>query len=140
MDCPDRERSQWTGDVVNESGEAFYALSESANRLTRKWLHNLAGWQKPDGVIYAPVPSSNWDKELPGQVMASLGYYGLWNYYWYTGDKETLAEVYPAVQRYIALWKKGPQRNRIAARPRMELGRLGRQYRHSAVAKMRGIT
>ena len=107
MDCPDRERSQWTGDVVNESGEAFYALSESANRLTRKWLHNLAGWQKPDGVIYAPVPSSNWDKELPGQVMASLGYYGLWNYYWYTGDKETLAEVYPAVQRYIALWKKG---------------------------------
>lgn len=41
--------------------------------------------------------------------MASLGYYGLWNYYWYTGDKETLAEVYPAVQRYIALWKKGPK-------------------------------
>ncbi len=107
MDCPDRERSQWTGDAVNESGEAFYVLSESAALLTRKWLHDLAGWQKTDGVIYAPVPSSNWDKELPGQVMASLGFYGLWNYYWYTGDRQTLADVYPAVQRYIALWKKG---------------------------------
>lgn len=107
MDCPDRERSQWTGDAVNESGEAFYVLSESAALLTRKWLHDLAGWQKPDGVIYAPVPSSNWDKELPGQVMASLGYYGLWNYYLYTGDKQTLEDLYPAVQRYIALWKKG---------------------------------
>lgn len=109
MDCPDRERSQWTGDVVNESGEAFYVLSRSSDQLTRKWLHNLVDWQKPDSVIYAPVPSSNWDKELPGQVMASLGFFGLWNYYWYTGDKETLAHVYPAVQRYIGLWKKGPQ-------------------------------
>ncbi|WP_337518757.1 hypothetical protein, partial [Alistipes ihumii] len=44
MDCPDRERSQWTGDAVNESGEAFYVLSESAALLTRKWLHDLAGW------------------------------------------------------------------------------------------------
>lgn len=109
MDCPDRERSQWTGDAVNESGEAFYVLSESSSKLTRKWLHDLANWQKTDGVIYAPVPSSNWDKELPGQVMASLGYFGLWNYYHFSGDKQTLLDVYPAVQRYIALWKKGSQ-------------------------------
>ena len=44
--------------------------------------------------------------------MASLGFYGLWNYYWYTGDRQTLADVYPAVQRYIALWKKGNKGNK----------------------------
>ncbi|MDD3108510.1 MAG: alpha-L-rhamnosidase C-terminal domain-containing protein [Alistipes sp.] len=109
MDCPDRERSQWTGDATNESGEAFYVLSKSSDQLTRKWLLNLAEWQKSDSVIYAPVPASNWDKELPGQVMASLGYYGLWNYYWYTKDQETLEKIYPAVKRYIGLWKKGPK-------------------------------
>jgi alpha-L-rhamnosidase len=33
MDCPDRERAQWTGDATNESGEAFYALSPSSHAL-----------------------------------------------------------------------------------------------------------
>ena len=40
MDCPDRERAQWWGDVVNELGEAFYALDEKAHLLTRKGIHD----------------------------------------------------------------------------------------------------
>ena len=36
MDCPDRERAQWWGDEVNESGEAFYALSVSSHLLMKK--------------------------------------------------------------------------------------------------------
>mgnify|MGYP001215943353 CR=1 FL=1 len=43
MDCPDRERAQWWGDVVNELGEAFYALDEKAHRLTRKGICELGG-------------------------------------------------------------------------------------------------
>jgi len=105
MDCPDRERAQWTGDATNESGETFYALSPSSNSLTKKWLHELTGWQKPDGSIYAPVPSGSWNLELPDQSLASIGYFGLWNYYLNTGDKQTLTDVYDGAKRYIEKWK-----------------------------------
>jgi hypothetical protein len=105
MDCPDRERAQWTGDAANESGEAFYALSTSSSLLTRKWLHELIGWQKADGSIFAPVPSGSWALELPDQSAASIGYYGLWNYYLNTGDKQTLIDLYDGAKRYIDRWK-----------------------------------
>ena len=105
MDCPDRERAQWTGDAANESGEAFYALSPSSNLLTRKWLHELIGWQKADSSIYSPVPSGTWTTELPDQSTASIGYYGLWNYYFHTGDKQTIADLYDGVRKYMQAWK-----------------------------------
>ena len=105
MDCPDRERAQWWGDMVNESGEAFYALSPSAATITKKGILELINWQRKDGTIYSPIPSGNWDKELPGQMLASIGYYGFWNYYLNTGDKETMAKVYKGVKRYLDVWK-----------------------------------
>lgn len=108
MDCPDRERAQWWGDEVNESGEAFYALSPSSHALMKKGMYELIGWQRPDGSIYAPVPSSNWNKELPGQMLASVGKYGFWNYVLNTGDLETAADLYDGVKRYLSVWKKAP--------------------------------
>lgn len=106
MDCPERERAQWTGDAVNESGETYYALSSSAHSLTKKWLYELVGWQQDDGSIFAPVPAGNWSLELPGQTLASVGYYGVWNYYLHTGDKETIQYLYPYIKRYMELWKE----------------------------------
>lgn len=106
MDCPERERAQWAGDAVNESGETFYALSPSSHALTKKWLCELINWQKDDGSIFAPVPAGNWRLELPGQSLASVGYYGAWNYYLHTGDKETVRILYPSIKRYINLWKE----------------------------------
>jgi len=105
MDCPDRERAQWWGDLVNESGEAFYALSPSAASITKKGMLELINWQREDGTLYSPVPEGNWNKELPGQMLASIGYYGFWNYYMNTGDKETIAKVYKGVKRYLNVWK-----------------------------------
>lgn len=105
MDCPDRERAQWWGDVVLESGEAFYALDRQSDQLTRKGILELMHWQRPDSTIYSPVPAGNWNQELPGQMLASVGYYGFYNYYLHTGDLETIKEVYEPVKRYLALWK-----------------------------------
>lgn len=105
MDCPERERAQWWGDVVNESGEAFYALSPSSRLLCRKGMYELIGWQRPDSSLFAPVPAGNWGKELPGQMLASVGYYGFWNYYLHTGDVEVLNDLYPGVRKYLRLWK-----------------------------------
>lgn len=108
MDCPDRERSQWWGDVVNELGEVFYALDRRADRLTRKGMLELAGWQKTTGVLFSPVPAGNWDKDLPLQMLASVGEKGFWTYALFSGDLATLRAVYPAVQRYLEIWDLQP--------------------------------
>lgn len=106
FDCPDRERAQWWGDAVLLMGESFYTYSSSAHALMRKAIYELVGWQKPDGVLYAPIPSGNFDSELPGQILASIGRYGFWTYYMNTGDKQTLTDVYPMVKKYLSLWKQ----------------------------------
>ena len=120
MDCPDRERAQWWGDAVNEIGEAFYALDpEKAPLLAKKGIYELARWSREDGTLYSPVPAGlptpgiespldgSWDKELPQQMLASIGWYGFWTYYWYSGDASTIEAVYPAVKRYLDSWKLG---------------------------------
>ena len=105
MDCPDRERAQWWGDVVNELGEAFYALDEKAHLLTKKGICELIDWQREDSTIFSPVPAGNYDSELPMQMLASVGYYGFWTYYMGTGDDATIRYVYPGVKKYMHLWK-----------------------------------
>jgi alpha-L-rhamnosidase len=116
MDCPDRERAQWWGDVVNELGEAFYVFdAQKGPMLARKAIYELAGWQRKDKVLFSPVPAGvpggsenpegTWDKELPPQMLASVGWYGFWTYYLYTGDRQTIADVYPNVRDYLSLWK-----------------------------------
>ena len=100
MDCPDRERAQWWGDVVVELGEAGYVFDSKAHLLTRKAILELMNWQQPNGVIASPVPG--WYKsELPCQMLASVGYYGFYTYYMFTGDNTTIDEIYPRVRKYL---------------------------------------
>ena len=54
----------------------------------KKGMYELMGWQRPTGEIFAPIPSSNYHTELPGQMLASIGYFGFWNYYLNTGRIE----------------------------------------------------
>jgi len=107
MDCPERERAQWWGDVVNQMGQAFYALDSNSSLLVKKGMLELMNWQRENGIIGSPVPAGNWDHELPLQMLNSVGYYGFWNYYLYTGDIETIRTVYPRVKRYLSLWQMG---------------------------------
>ena len=104
MDCPDRERAQWWGDLVNESGEAFYALDVNSHLLMKKGMYELIGWQEENGRLHSPIPASNYDVELPGQMLASIGYYGFWNYYMNTGDLETIKDLYAGAREYLKMW------------------------------------
>jgi hypothetical protein len=106
MDCPDRERAQWTGDAVNESGQAFYILSRSSDQLSSKWLHEIINWQRKDSSLFSPSPAGNYDYELPAQILATIGHYGVWNYYLNSGDKQTIRDLYPGIKRYLALWNQ----------------------------------
>jgi alpha-L-rhamnosidase len=104
---PDRERAQWWGDLVILMSQIFTTCNTNAHGLIKKGIDNLVDWQKPDGVLYSPIPAGSWDKELPLQMLASIGRYGFWNYYLHTGDKATIAHAYPAVKRYLALYQLG---------------------------------
>ena len=104
-DCPDRERAQWWGDVVINEGEMFYYWNQAGHQSLQKAIRELVAWQKPDGALFSPIPAGNWDRELPAQMLASIGEYGFWNYYRYTGDSALIAEVYPAIKKYLSLWE-----------------------------------
>lgn len=105
FDCPDRERAQWGGDATILMGQSFYQLSPRANALMRKFFRELVDWQKPDSVLFSPIPAQNWNGELPAQSLADIGTRGFWEYYLQTGDAETMRYVYPAMRRYLGIWK-----------------------------------
>lgn len=104
FDCPDRERAQWWGDAVLLMGEAFYTYSTSTHALMRKAIDQLCAWQRAGGELFAPIPG-NFNQELPDQMLTSIGNYGFWNYYMNTGDSRQIEKAYPAVKKYLGLWK-----------------------------------
>ena len=107
MDCPDRERAQWWGDAVNELGEAFYALDTKSQQLAYKGILELMNWQRPDGTIYSPIPSNNWHSELPLQMLTSVGHYGFYTQYLYSGDSTFVPLVYDRLKIYLHdVWKQ----------------------------------
>lgn len=101
MDCPDRERAQWFGDETIELGEAFYALSPSSHALALKGIHEIINWQRADGTLFGPCPTGNYFVELPLQMLAYIGWYGFYTYYYYSGDSSFVADVYDRMHSYI---------------------------------------
>jgi hypothetical protein len=73
--------------------------------LAKKFYHEVIDWQKKDGAIYAPVPAGNWNVELPIQMLNTIGYYGIWDYYFHTGDTASLIHAYEGIKKYLSLWE-----------------------------------
>jgi len=106
---PDRERAQWWGDAVIIMGQIFYTCDSIGVKAIKKAMSNLLEWQREDASIYSPVPAGTWHGELPQQTLASIGKFGFWNYYRYTGDKTFVDYAYPKIARYMDLWKLNAQ-------------------------------
>ncbi|MDO5565504.1 MAG: alpha-L-rhamnosidase C-terminal domain-containing protein [Planctomycetia bacterium] len=104
FDCPDRERAQWWGDAVNELGEAFYAADRKADLLPRKGFYELIRFQRADHVIFSPIPGY-YHSELPAQMLATVGPFGLGTWSFYSGDDSVAADLYPGVKKYLDLWE-----------------------------------
>lgn len=100
-DCPDRERAQWWGDVTNDVQENFYTLSPTSWQIINKGIYELMNWQRADGTIFAPVPAGNWDKELPVQMLMSVGWFGFHTQYYYSGDSSFVAPIYDRLHKYL---------------------------------------
>jgi hypothetical protein len=97
MDCPDRERSQWWGDAINEFEEGFYALDPAAADLGRKGISNVMGFRNGD-LIPTQAPAAAFS-ELPAQSMA--GVMSFWMFYEYSGDESVLDETYQPSVAYL---------------------------------------
>jgi alpha-L-rhamnosidase len=104
-DSPDRERAQWWGDIVIVLEEIFYSCDNNGIAAVKKAISNLLEWQKEDGALFSPIPAGNWDKELPAQMLAAVGKYGIWKYIEYSGDTAMIRYAYPFIKKYMQLWQ-----------------------------------
>ena len=96
-DCPQRERSPYTGDgqlacqmvMHNFDATAFY----------NKWLRDMRGAQTEDGYVPNSAPWQPGCGGGPawGAAIAIIP----WEFYQYYGDKQVLEEYYVPTKRYI---------------------------------------
>ncbi len=105
MDCPDRERAQWWGDVTNEMIMTMYSMDSNSYLLYQKGVDAMLAHIEDTNVLQTVVPISGDYFELPVQQLA--GIVGFRTYYEYTGDKAFLEKVYDASLNYLKLWEIG---------------------------------
>jgi len=100
MDCPDRERALWIGDVADQVGYLFYSMDNAGRQLLKKAILQTTAFSE-NGVMGALGPLRV--RELVAQSLQFIAQ-GIWPYYLNTGDKDTLEKAYPFVYDYLALF------------------------------------
>lgn len=105
MDCPDRERAQWWGDVTSEMIMTMYSMDSNSYLLYQKGVEAMLSHIDDTKVLQTVVPISGDYFELPVQQLA--GIVGFLTYYEYTGDKAFIEKVYDASLDYLKLWEMG---------------------------------
>ena len=105
MDCPDRERAQWWGDVTSEMIMTMYSMDSNSYLLYQKGVEAMLSHVDDTNVLQTVVPINGDYFELPIQQLG--GIVGFFTYYQYTGDKAFLEKVYPATLKYLKLWEIG---------------------------------
>ncbi len=103
MDCPDRERAQWWGDVTSEMIMTMYSMDSNSYLLYQKGVQAMLSHIDDTKVLQTVVPISGDYFELPVQQLA--GIVGFLTYYEYTGDKAFIEKVYGASIDYLKLWE-----------------------------------
>ncbi len=105
MDCPDRERAQWWGDVTSEMIMTMYSMDSNSYLLYQKGVEAMLSHVGSDNVLQTVVPINGDYFELPVQQLA--GIVGFMTYYEYTGDAAFIEKVYEASLNYLKLWETG---------------------------------
>ncbi len=105
MDCPDRERAQWWGDVTSEMIMTMYSMDSNSYLLYQKGVDAMLSHIDDTKVLQTVVPINGDYFELPVQQLA--GIVGFMTYYQYTGDRAFIKKVYDASLAYLKLWEIG---------------------------------
>lgn len=104
MDCPDRERGQWIGDVSVQAPQVFFVFDERAKKLLKKSILDFIRLRKGD-VLVGNVPGEHFS-ELPSQSLVAISEFGLLaEYYNYSLDPEIPDLVLEPMVNYLKLWE-----------------------------------
>ncbi len=103
MDCPDRERGQWIGDVSVQAPQVFFVFDDEAKNLLKKSISDFINLRKGD-VLVGNVPGHHFS-ELPSQSLVAISKFGLLGeYYSYSLDAEMPEMALEPVVNYLKLW------------------------------------
>lgn len=104
MDCPDRERGQWIGDVSVQAPQVFLCMDDNARMLLKKAIYDFIRLRKGD-ILLGNVPGDN-SQELPAQSLNAISEIGmLATYYNNTKEIEVLQLAYKPCINYLKLWE-----------------------------------
>ena len=104
MDCPDRERGQWIGDVSVQAPQIAYVLDKNGLLLLRKAIFDFIRLRKGD-ILMGNVPG-DCCCELPSQSLNAISEWGMISsYYQATGDASVLELSFEPAVAYLKLWE-----------------------------------
>ena len=107
MDCPDRERGQWIGDVSAQVSQVFHVLSPESAALVRKAIDNFIRFRRGARLI-GNIPGVH-SCEFPSQSLNAISSFGMIAvYYAKTQDRSVLEECYEPAVQYLRLWTLTP--------------------------------
>lgn len=113
-DCPQRdERLGWTGDAQIFARTSCYLMNTYT--FFKKWLHDLAVDQTPEGGVPHVIPNIEEGKEEGNWLLAMGGHSSSawadaavinpWTLYLMYGDKEILKRQYASMKKWIDFMK-----------------------------------
>ena len=104
MDCPDRERGQWIGDVSVQAPQVIYLLDKNGLLLLKKAINDFINLRKGDRLV-GNVPGDNYT-ELPPQSLNAISEFGMIATYYQTSkDIEVLKLAFEPAINYLKLWR-----------------------------------
>lgn len=114
MDCPQRERAGWTGDIQIYGPTAVFNMDASA--FLRRWLRQVRLEQRPNGVVPSVVPYSqgyqNMSKQFGSDTSAGWGDVCVilpWTLYMAYGDLSFLEENFAMMEKWMSYIKAETQ-------------------------------
>ncbi len=99
-DCPTREKNGWMADgfMVQEAGMFTY----DSRNIYAKWVKDMIDTQEENGNVAGIAPTSwKWNSNWAGPIWDAAIFIVPSLLYQYTGDVETMREVYPTAERYL---------------------------------------
>jgi hypothetical protein len=105
MDCPDRERGGWTGDLVSLSLQSYYVLDKKGQELTSKWYREFTNFRTSVHDFYSLIPIGISNIEIPDQTLLLISEYGIENYLLQSRDTAMLIELYPSLKLNLSFWQ-----------------------------------
>ncbi len=103
MDCPDRERGQWIGDVATCIPQTFYMLDRNSDLLTLKCVDQFIDWR--DGHLLKGLAPGSDLTEYASQSLNAISDIGIMmTLYRNTGDLAPIYKSYSAIKDYLNVW------------------------------------